>query len=63
VSDLARNNIHPNSKQKPEITIKNTGKKYVNMASHAECESCFQANAFDLHLHFQVLMLWLTPLL
>jgi len=25
-SDLARNNIHPNNKQQPEITNKNTGK-------------------------------------
>jgi len=25
-SDSARNNIHPNIKQKPEITNKNTGK-------------------------------------
>jgi len=25
-SDLARNNIHPNNKQKPEIIDKNTGK-------------------------------------
>jgi len=25
-SDSARNNIHPNNKQKPEITNKNTGK-------------------------------------
>jgi len=25
-SDSARNNIHPNNKQKPEITKKNTGK-------------------------------------
>jgi len=25
-SDLARNNIHPNNKQKPEITNKHTGK-------------------------------------
>jgi len=25
-SESARNNIHPNNKQKPEITNKNTGK-------------------------------------
>jgi len=31
-SDSARNNIHPNNTQKPEITNKNTGKKHVNMA-------------------------------
>ena len=37
-SDSVRNNIHPNNKQKPEITNKNT------MASQAECETCFQAN-------------------
>jgi len=26
-SDSARNNIHPNNKQKPEITNKNTGER------------------------------------
>jgi len=26
-SDSARNNIHPNNKQKPEITNKNTAKR------------------------------------
>jgi len=26
-SDSARSNIHPNNKQKPEITNKNTGKR------------------------------------
>jgi len=43
-SDSAINNIHPNNKQTPEITNKNTGKRTVIMASQARCESFFQAN-------------------
>jgi len=52
-SDSARNNIHPNNKQKPEITNKHTGKKHVNMASQTECETCFQANALIFTLIFR----------
>jgi len=30
-SDSARNNIHPSNKQKPEITIENTGKNSMSI--------------------------------
>jgi len=59
-SDSARNNIHPNNKQKREITNENTNKIiYVNIVSLSESERCFET-CRDFHLHFQVL--WLTPL-
>jgi len=50
--DSARNNIHPNHKQKPEIANKNTWKN-VNIDSQAECESGFQANLFIFTFNFR----------
>jgi len=41
-SDSARNNIHPNNKQKPKITNKKHRKNYINLASQFECERCFE---------------------
>ena len=43
-SDSARNNIHPNKGRNQRLQIKTPEKEHVNMASQAECESCFQAN-------------------
>jgi len=62
---LARNNIHPNNKQKPEITNKNTMKRTCQY-SQDECESCPSVKVVSklrswFHLHFQVL--WLMSLL
>jgi len=53
-SDSARNNIHSNNKQKPEITNKITGKGTCHMASsQAKCETCFQANVLIFTLIFR----------
>jgi len=58
---LGQKEHHPNNKQKPEITNKNTGKEHVKIASQAECESCFQASV--LVFTFIIRYSGLTPLL
>ena len=58
-SDSATNNIHPNNRQKPEITNKNTGKITCKYGQSRSVKGASKL-CHDFHLHFQVL--WLTPL-
>ena len=59
-SDSARNNIHPNNKQKPKITNKNTGKITCQYGQLVWVWKVLRNLCRDFHLHVQVL--WLMPL-